>query len=509
MARDNNNHPAAVWPVTPATLLLTLLLGHLTIWTLVPALVNQNLPLDVIEGLVWGNEWQWGYDKHPPMSAWMMEGVAWLTGRADWGQYLLAQLSITVAFFAIWSLARELLDEQRAIVAVLLLEGVYFHNFQSPEFNANVALLLFWSLTLCFFWRAYKNDRLLDWILCGLAAAMAVLSKYFAAVLILPLVIFLLVDVAGRRYFRSANFYVALLAGSFVLMPHLLWMLANDFITIQYAMSRGGSGADGSLLDHVRHPLKFLAVCLAVSLPVVIMFYTLAPGRRARQDFTSSSTLFLWVVLFTPLLLVLILSAVTGMRLRSMWAYPLFLPLGIFLVSQFTGDISQWRTSRFLRAFVLVNVCFVALYAAIQLYSPLFKEKGKRTHFPGRELALKVQEVWAGETDRPLRVVGGDPWLAGNAAWYSGLPARPSVSIELEQRRSPWVDDEDIRREGAMVLWSLGTVEPPQAGVADEVARYRERFGAFRVGSPIRITSAAGGRILPEYIGWGIVPPAE
>ena len=32
----------------------TFLFTHLAIWTLIPALTNQNLPLDTIEALAWG-----------------------------------------------------------------------------------------------------------------------------------------------------------------------------------------------------------------------------------------------------------------------------------------------------------------------------------------------------------------------------------------------------------------------------------------------------------------------
>ena len=42
---------------------------HLTLWTLVPALTNNNLPLDTIEALAWGSNLDWGFNKHPPASA--------------------------------------------------------------------------------------------------------------------------------------------------------------------------------------------------------------------------------------------------------------------------------------------------------------------------------------------------------------------------------------------------------------------------------------------------------
>ena len=49
------------------------LASHLIIWTLVPTFSNVNLPLDTIEALAWGSNLDWGYNKHPPISALLVE----------------------------------------------------------------------------------------------------------------------------------------------------------------------------------------------------------------------------------------------------------------------------------------------------------------------------------------------------------------------------------------------------------------------------------------------------
>ena len=47
--------------------------SHLIIWTAIPVLTNNNLPLDTIEALAWGSNLDWGFNKHPPMSAFAVE----------------------------------------------------------------------------------------------------------------------------------------------------------------------------------------------------------------------------------------------------------------------------------------------------------------------------------------------------------------------------------------------------------------------------------------------------
>ena len=58
--------------------------SHLLIWTVVPSLTNHNLPLDTIEALAWGSNLDWGYSKHPPLSAFAVELFYFTFGSRSW-----------------------------------------------------------------------------------------------------------------------------------------------------------------------------------------------------------------------------------------------------------------------------------------------------------------------------------------------------------------------------------------------------------------------------------------
>ena len=66
--------------------------AHLIFWTLVPSLTNNNLPLDTIEALAWGSNLDWGFNKHPQMSAFFPEVFFQIFGANDWAYYLLCLL---------------------------------------------------------------------------------------------------------------------------------------------------------------------------------------------------------------------------------------------------------------------------------------------------------------------------------------------------------------------------------------------------------------------------------
>ena len=148
---------------------LLFLLFHLIVWTLVPSVSNVNLPLDTIEALAWGSNLDWGFNKHPPFSAFAVELFYQLFGNQDWVYYLLSQIFVITAFFAVFKLSDEFFkDKNLALLSVLLLEGIYFYNFTTPEFNVNISQLPFWAFSIYFTWRCIKFDKAIDYIFLGL-----------------------------------------------------------------------------------------------------------------------------------------------------------------------------------------------------------------------------------------------------------------------------------------------------------------------------------------------------
>ena len=79
---------------------------HLIIWIAVPSLTNNNLPLDTIETLAWGSNLDWGFNKHPPMSAFLAEIFYQIFGAQDWAYYLLSQICLIISFFIVFKICR-------------------------------------------------------------------------------------------------------------------------------------------------------------------------------------------------------------------------------------------------------------------------------------------------------------------------------------------------------------------------------------------------------------------
>ena len=181
MIKKNNNN----------NIFITFIFSHLVIWTLAPTITNINLPLDTIEALAWGSNLDWGFEKHPPMSAFFVEVFYNIFGSQDWSYYLLSQICVITAFIFIWKFSSEYFQNQKlSLISIFLLEGIYFYNFTTPEFNVNVCQLPFWAGTIYFAWKSFKTDKIIYWILFGIFAAFGFLSKYLFLYLIISIKLF-------------------------------------------------------------------------------------------------------------------------------------------------------------------------------------------------------------------------------------------------------------------------------------------------------------------------------
>ena len=133
---------------------------HLILWTLTPTLTNSNLPLDTIEHLAWGSNLDWGFNKHPPAVALFLEIFYRIFGPQDWAYYLLSQIFVVISFIVVFKFSEDLFKNKKlGLIAVLLLEGIYFYNFTTPEFNVNVCQLPFWALCVFYSWKLFDKKE--------------------------------------------------------------------------------------------------------------------------------------------------------------------------------------------------------------------------------------------------------------------------------------------------------------------------------------------------------------
>jgi len=411
--------------------------AHLIFWTLVPSITNQNLPLDTIEALAWGSNLDWGFNKHPPMSAFFPEVFFQIFGSQDWAYYLLSQIFVIISFYYVFKFSKEFLNNDLlGLISVLLIEGIYFYNFTSPEFNVNVCQLPFWSLTVYFSWKIYNSKELkvTDCFLVGLFAAFGFLSKYLFVYLLasIDLLFVYLIFIKRDRKF-DFKYLITLEVFLIVLIPHLIWLNNNEFITIKYGLARTGL-EQSNLIEHIKFPLIFLIKQVGLLIPFLILVWLLVKKIKFKFDFKDRKLLFLMAINILPIILMFLTSVITGSKIRTMWMTPFYLFLGTLFIYLFQAQISLKKLKNFMAGFIFLFFLSPILYAYVSI-----SKDGKRTDYPGKEIALKTQYAWDQQFKTKISVVYGNEWNAGNLSYH--LKSRPTWEGFVKRRKLDQLKD--------------------------------------------------------------------
>jgi|TARA_B100001971_G_scaffold187937_1_gene188954 hypothetical protein len=432
---------------------------HLIIWTTIPYLTNNNLPLDTIEALAWGSNLDWGFNKHPPMTAFVADTFYFFFGTQDWAYYLLSQICIIISFFAVFKLAEDFFENKIfCLLSVLLLEGIYFYNFTTPEFNVNVCLIPFWALSVLFFWRGVKENKYSAWFWSGFFSALSFLSKYLFIYLGLAIDIYLIYLIYTKRIDFKCLF--SLVPFFFIIFNHLVWISENDYITIIYGLHRTGT-EDPNILNHIKHPLIFLGKQIVILIPFFLMLLFLNNKLKTKLNFKDNKLLFLLAINIVPIVLVFLTSMIMGVKIRTMWMTPFYLFFGVLVIYIFQSKINLNKLKGFTILFVILFIFSPFAYAYVSI-----TQTDKRTDYQGKKIARDILLKWEKELpDFDVKrwgiehyektnfefgygsgVMGyfftsieGDEWIAGNLSYQLS-----KFGIDGNHRRLIWTYGEGL-----------------------------------------------------------------
>ena len=177
-----------------------------------------------------------------------------------------------------------------------------------------------------------------------------------------------------------------------------------------------------------------LIVITIYCLPIIIIFKFIRNKKTRRF-------LFLLSISILPIFLIFITSVITGSKIRTMWMTPFYLPLGIFSVYLFRSQINLKKINSFLVGFLFLFFLSPSLYAYISI-----TKTDKRTDYPGKEIAAKVQFTWEQDFEKEIEFVTGDEWKAGNLSYH--LKSRPRwegfTKKEILNKSSQFICLDDI-----------------------------------------------------------------
>ena len=352
-------------------------------------------------------------------------------------------LFVVISFYFVFKVADEILSSKLlSLFSVLILEAIYFYNFTTPEFNVNVCQLPFWSLVVYFSWKIYssKEIKLSDCFFIGLFSAIGFLSKYLFVYLlasIFLLFMYLILIKKDRKF--DFKYFITLEVFVILLIPHFIWLYGNDFITIFYGLKR--TGLEPSLINHFEQPILFLFKQIGTLLPFFFLIWLLVKKIQFKFNVKDKKLLFLLVINLLPIFLILITSAIMGSKIRTMWMTPFYLYFGVLFLYILKSQINIKKTNSFLSGFLFLFFLSPIIYSYVSI-----SQTDKRTDYPGKEIASKVQLIWSKDFNGEIQFVTGDEWKAGNLSYH--LKSRPvwegSTNSEILKNASQFICVEDV-----------------------------------------------------------------
>ena len=440
---------ALVHPARRERTMLVVLACYFAIWSLYAAISrsSQDIHTDMGEFIAWSREVGLGAPKHPPLGAWLVRAWFSVFPREDWAYYSFAILLPTVALWITWRLAARYLPPDKRIVGIALLTFVPFYNFHAIRFNANTVLTPFWALATWWFLRSFETRRLGWAVLAGLAAAAAMLAKYWSITLLAGLGVAALSDPRRSAYFSSPAPYVTLVVGTVLLTPNVYWMMAHAFMPFTYAMeAHSGSSAFAlfSALIFISNGLAYAAVAIVLAVLATQPSWaaireTLWPSEPERRTFV--------VAFAAPFLFAMLIAVLLTVAIESIWVTPAMTLLPIVLLLSPLVAISRLAAVRLLALAVVFPLFMLAISPLVALGIHLNGVRDYGSDYLA--VAQAVERVWRAQTDKPLRIVGSTTFVNGIVFYFKDQPSTLDID---NPKLTPWVGVDRIRREGGIIV---------------------------------------------------------
>ena len=283
--------------------------------------------------------------------------------------------------------------------------------------------------------------------------------------------------------------------------PHLIWLVQNDFLPLDYAERR--AVLSRGWYDHMSHPAQFAISQFFFLIPALLIALPLFWPRRAASETPVVSLadaydmrIVTWLA-FGPIAAVLALAHQRPRHDRNVGlsAVDVHRPVA---GAGGAPRIQPPRTGRILITWGIVFTCMATAFIVNYAVLPHYDHRYRAVFYPGERLATEFSRRYRAVTGQPIAYVIGDMWTGGNVAHYA--PSHPRVLIDGDRSRAPWIELADLNARGAVVVWTVGDLDTIPIG-------FRNIAGEAAVQPPFLIPDRRGDSFV--NVGWAILFPTH
>ncbi len=332
---------------------------------------------------MYGQNLAWSYFDHPGMIGYLLRLTTEVFGTSVFVVKLTDFLITSITLIVFYKLAQCFLSKQKAYNSLLLITSTLFISILSFNSTPDVPLILFWSLSVLFLYKAIFQNKKQYWLFAGLAMGLAFNSKYTAILLQIGLLFFLLFSKNYRKLFFSKWLWFCLLISILTMFPVWYWNYQNEFASFVFQSSNRAS----SITQFNVKPKLFLGAVAHQAfllLPILSCSFLVFSYKHIKKAFIkwclpSQKTLFLLAFFIPAFIGFFIISPFYWVKIN--WMMP----------SYITGCIlaSFYINKKLLRYQILSSI-FIHLLVAVQVIFYVFPIKSDDTWVGWKELSEKV-----------------------------------------------------------------------------------------------------------------------
>ncbi len=452
---------------------------------------------------LWAQHLQLGYFDHPPMIAWWIRVGTLVFGDTPLAVRLIPALSAGLNTWLIGDLARTLgAGPRTAFRAALWYNATVTVCLGAMLAIPDAPASLFWTITLCCLARTPKSERW--WLAAGLAAGLAVMSKYSALFLAPGVLLWLAATPGGLKTLRRPGPWLAALIAVVVFAPNVIWNAENHWES--FVKQFGRVAPEGLSPAHVA---EFLATQFLLLTPAIAILAGMGVVRGWKG---GAASLRLPIAASAPFAAYLLVHSLHD-RVQGHWPVPLFGALAICAAVAAEGlgerPWAEWvRRLTPIPGFLILATVLVIMAlpspGKIARYDPMLQLRG----WPGFARDIEAERIasgaaWVGTQSygvySQLEFEGGvhAPLLQvteRDRYWKAGASVpdftRPGLIVDLSRRLSV----RDVHRcfTGVTPVAEINRAGSP---------RKNEHYSAYLVSGPKRDVWIIG---CPEQIRPGV-----
>ncbi len=431
-----------------------ILLAGLAVILVVRLILATHLPLTEDEAYyrLWAQHLQPGYYDHPPVIAWWVSAGMTLAGDTPLGVRLMSAVSSSALSLILYAIALEIgTGTQLARRAAWWLQGSLLIAAGGFSATPDSPSVLFWTLTLLMALKARNQSSVRWWVLAGLTAGLATLSKYSALFLAPGILAWLLIDREGRRQLTTLGPWLAAITAIAVFMINVVWNAGHEWVTFNKQFGRVAP----DVFDAANLP-DFLLAQFALLNPLIALGLIVGLIRKhTPEDSPATNQIVLLAATTTLPFLVYLMAHALHSNVQAHWPVPLYPALVLAAASLVPRLPNLMQT--ILRWCVLPFAFFILALAVVLTFFP--RSTGSNLAFPIQgwpELASDIRETadaenaeWIGVysyatvamyDNQPnlqglpaLQLFERDRYLPGHSSWSADM-SRPGLIIDLARR---------------------------------------------------------------------------